>query len=80
MTTEIVFKEERVDYLLELFNKKVDDEGYIIDEDSEERVRSTTDEYLQKDDLGFVGHNSVHFVEDDISAIVDFLGEQSEQE
>lgn len=80
MTTEIVFSEERTDYLLDLFGKEVDDSGYIIDSETKERVKSTTDEYLQKDDLGYVGHNSVHFVEDDISTIIDYLSEESEQD
>lgn len=77
MTTEIVFKEEQVDYLLELFDKEVDDAGYIIDRETEERVMSTDGDYLKKDDLGYVGHGSVHFVEDDISSIVDYLSSRS---
>lgn len=78
METEIIFKEERSDYLLSLFDKEVNDKGYIVDVDSGNRVTSTSGDYLQKDDLGYVGHNSIHFVEDDISALVGYLDEQSE--
>lgn len=78
MASEIVFKEEQVDYLLNLFDKEVDDEGYIVDVESGERASSTEDAPIKKDELGFVGHDSVHFVEDDISSIVGYLSEQTE--
>lgn len=78
MATDIVFKEEQVDYLLDLFGKEVDDEGYIVDAETREREPSTDEDFIKKDDLGYVGHDSVHFVEDDISSIIEFLSEQSE--
>lgn len=73
MTTDIVFERSRIDYLLDLFDKEVDDQGYIVDAKTGEKVHSSDGNPLKADDLGVVGHGSEIFVEDDFTSIVDYV-------
>lgn len=73
MTTDIVFERSRIDYLLDLFDKEVDDQGYIVDSETGERVLSSDGTPLKPDDLGVVGHGSEVLVEDDFTSLVDYV-------
>lgn len=73
MTPDIVFERSRMDYLLDLFGTEVDEEGYVVDASTGERVLSTDGDPLKADDLGVVGHGSEVLAEDDFTAIVDYV-------
>lgn len=73
MTPDIVFERSRMDYLLDLFGTEVDEEGYVVDASTGERALSTDGDPLKADDLGVVGHGSEVLVEDDFTAIVDYV-------
>ena len=76
MSTDIVFEESRIEYLLDLFDKDVDDEGYIIEADTQKRVTSSDGNEIKPADIGVVGHGSEIFVEDDFTSIVDYVSKK----
>lgn len=58
--------------VIECFDKTVDSEGYIIDEETRKR-----EEYRGKevhiDDLGVIEDGSTRFVDDSFASLVDFV-------
>jgi len=78
MNPEIVVEEERLEYVLESFGYDIDEEKFIVDAESRDRVVSTSGKPIRKDDLGMLGHGSVDLVEDDISELSSYLQNRSE--
>lgn len=77
MSPDIVFEESRTEYLLDLFDKEEDEEGYVFDPERGERVtRSGSDHPIKTEQLGVVGRGSEIFVKDEIDSIVEFVDEQ----
>lgn len=80
MSTELVVEPEKVESVLPLLGNRLDEEGYIVDIESGERVKSTDDEYLTLDEIGYIGHGSVEPVRNDISSIVEYLSVENFEE
>lgn len=81
MSPDIVFEESRTDYLLDLFDKEEDDEGYIVDPESDQRVTPPgSDKPIKTGDLGVVGRGSEIFVKDEVDSIVEFVNDQHEND
>ncbi len=81
MSPDIVFEESRMDYLLDLFDKEEDDEGYIFDPETDQRVTPPgSDEPIKTEDLGVVGRGSEIFVKDEVDSIVEFVNSQHEKD
>lgn len=79
MGPDIVFEENRVEYLLDLFDKEEDSDGYILDPEKGVRVtHRDTDEPIKVKELGVVGKGSQIFVKDEVDSIVDFVDSQHE--
>jgi hypothetical protein len=79
MSPDIVFEESRLEYLLDLFDKETDEEGYIVDSESGERVTPReSDRPIKAEDLGVVGRGSELFVRDEVDSIVEFVDRQHE--
>jgi len=79
MSPNIVFEESRADYLLDLFDKTEDEEGYIVDPETDQRVTSPDDDQpIKTEELGVVGHGSEIFVRDEVDSIVEFVNTQHE--
>jgi hypothetical protein len=79
MSPEIVFGEDRKEYLADLFNKDITDEGHLRDRDSGEiAVDDETGDPLSLNELGIVYHNSEHFVKDDVGDILHYATEIEE--
>jgi len=74
MPQEIVFEEERREYVLDALNRGIDDEGYVVNPDGD-RVVATDGEPIKAKDIGYIGHGSTDFVRDDISQIREYLHE-----
>lgn len=76
MTPELVFGEDRAEYLADLFDKDVTEEGYLRDrEDGEIVTDEETGDRLRLDDIGVVYKNSEHFVKDDVGEIFNYATE-----
>lgn len=81
MSPDIVFEESRVDHLLDLFDKIEDEDGYIFDPETGQRVTVPgTDQPIKTGELGVVGHGSEIFVKDEVDSIVEFVNEQHESD
>lgn len=76
MSTEFVVEPEKLDSLLPLLGKRVNDDGYIVDAETGELVESVDGEHLHIDEIGYIGHGSVEPVKDDISCIVSYLSDE----
>lgn len=79
MSPEIVFGEDRKEYLADLFDKDITEKGHLRDRESGEIARDDeTGEPLTLDDIGIVYHNSEHFVKDDVGDILHYATEVEE--
>lgn len=79
MSPDIVFEESRVEYLLDLFDKTEDEEGYIVDPETGQRVTPPGDDQpIKTEELGVVGRGSEIFVKDEVDSIVEFVNTQHE--
>lgn len=76
MSPEVVFGEDREEYLADLFDKDVTEEGYLRDRESGDIVTDEeTSEKITLDDIGVVYQNSEHFVKDDVGDILQYATE-----
>jgi len=77
VSPDIVFEDSRIEYLLDLFDKEEDEEGYIFDPETGRRVTPPNSQRpLTVDDLGVVGRGSEIFVRDEVDSIVEFVNSQ----
>jgi hypothetical protein len=81
MSPDIVFEDSRIEYLLDLFDKEEDEEGYIVDPEEGQRVTPPgSNRPIRTADLGVVGRGSEIFVEDEVDSIVEFVNNQHEND
>ncbi len=74
----IVFSKKDVPKILDIFNKGVDDEGYITDKETGLRIVSNEGEELLADDLGNILKGSEVFIKADPASFSKFLAERGE--
>ena len=80
MTAEIVFSQERLEYLADLFGKYIDDDGFLRESEDDELVRDEyDDDPIKASDLGIVSHNSEHFVRDDVSNLLQHAKQEDDE-
>lgn len=72
MVQEIVFEDERREYVLDALDREIDDDGFVVYPDGE-RVLATDGEPIKAEDIGYIGHGSTEFVRDDITQIREYL-------
>ncbi len=75
----IVFSKKDVPKVLDIFNKSVDEEGYIIDKETGLRVVSNEGEELLAEDLGNILKGSEVFIKADPASFSKFLAEREEE-
>ena len=74
MPPEITFGPSATETVLEEFGKTVDEEQYIIDKETEERVESYyKGEEIHIDEFGGVIEGSVGFIKDDFAEIHEYV-------
>lgn len=66
----ITFDDGVKEEILSFFNKSVDEEGYIIEKDSGERVLASDGEDLEINQFAGIRNGSLVFVKSDISSII----------
>lgn len=67
---DVTFEKDAVDHVLASFDKTVDDQGYVINEDSEERVRTPEGEEIKAEELAIVADGSDLFIDDNFASLV----------
>lgn len=73
MTSEVTFGPSAAETILEQFGKTLDDEGYIIDEETGERVESNLGNEITIEELGGIGKGSQIFIEKDFVSVSKFV-------
>jgi len=73
MSPQLTFTEDATEFILEGFGKTVDEEGFIIEQESGERVLTPAGEEIEADDLGGIANGSEIFVEDNFASVVDYV-------
>jgi hypothetical protein len=69
---KITFKKESKNDVLNLFNKKVDAEGYIVEKDNSiQRVLTIDGEEIHEDEFGGLRKGSEIFFKDDLPSLMD---------
>ncbi len=59
-------------FVLQLFNKNVDSEGYIVENETKARVLNADGQEIMIEELGAIKKGSEIFVKDDIVSLVRF--------
>lgn len=78
MSTEITFDDSAVDFVLEAFDNSVDEQGYIVKEESGERVRTREGNPVAPEDLGAIIKGSEIYLEDNYVSVLEYVKEQNE--
>jgi hypothetical protein len=83
MGPDIVFDDSRTEYLLDLFDLDTDSSGYLVDENSRERIRvdpetgrrvdGSRGEEIRVDELGVIKNGSQIFVENDLDSLIEYV-------
>lgn len=73
MGGKLTFEEDTKEEILKVFDKKVDEQGYIVESEDEDRVLTTEGEELKADNLGVIAKGSEIFVSDNFASLVDFV-------
>ncbi|MEZ3145710.1 hypothetical protein [Halobaculum sp. MBLA0143] len=77
MPPELVVHRDRLDSVLPLLGAEVNDDGYLVDTETGEVVRSEDGEELTIDEIGYLGHGSIEPVEADFSAVVSRVSDEN---
>ena len=80
MAPDITFGPSAIETVLEQFGKTVDDEGYIVDEETGEREESNLDNEVTIEDLGGIGKGSIVFVENDFASVSEYVESKQESD
>lgn len=73
MAPNITFDESAIDHILSEFGKKIDDQGYVVEDSSEEeRVLTPEGEEIRAAELAGIAKGSQIFVEDNFVSLINF--------
>lgn len=76
MSPDLTFDESAVEYILEEFDKDIDEEGFIVEADSRERVLTPGGEEVPVSEFGGIAKGSEIFVEDNFASLIDYVKRQ----
>lgn len=77
--TTLTFDESAAEDVLKAFGKDVDDEGYLVDQESEERETNQDGEEIQKEHFAGIEQGSLIFVDDDFNSLVAHVNRRQEK-
>ena len=75
----IIFSEEDIPRILDIFDKGTDEGGYIIDKETKLRIVSNEGEEILAKDLGNVIKGSEIFIKADIASFSKFIAERGDE-
>lgn len=76
MSPDLTFDESAIEYILEEFDKDVDDQGFIIEAESGERVLTPEGEEVPVSEFGGIAKGSEVFVEDNFASLINYVKRQ----
>lgn len=72
MSTSLTFDESATDFILKSFNKEVDEEGYVVDEEGN-RVTTPEGDKIKKEEFAGVEKGSTLYLSDDFTTLVEHV-------
>jgi hypothetical protein len=78
MSETITFDDSAVEFVLDAFDNTVDDEGYIVKEDTGERVLTPKGNPLAPEDLGGIAKGSEIYIEDNYVSVLEYVKSKQE--
>ena len=75
----IIFSKKDIPKILDIFNKGIDKEGYVIDSESGLRIVTSEGEELLAEELGNIMKGSEIFIKADPASFSKFLAEREEE-
>lgn len=73
MEKVITFSNEAKKNILSFFDKTIDEEGYIIEKDSKQRILSSDGEPLEFDNFAGIKKGSLVFIKSDINSLIELV-------
>ncbi|PSP56381.1 hypothetical protein BRC72_11990 [Halobacteriales archaeon QH_7_66_36] len=78
MSSELTFDDSAIEFVLDAFDNAVDEEGYIIKEDTGERILTPDGTPLTPEELGGIAKGSEIYVDDNYVSVLEYLKSRSE--
>lgn len=78
MSTSLTVDDSATDFILEVFDKDVDDEGYIFNADGN-RVTTPEGKELKKEEFAGVEKGSTIYLDDDFTTLVEHVKRRSQE-
>jgi len=72
MTTTLTFDESATEFILESFDRGVDEDGYVIDQNGQ-RVTTPEGEQIKKEEFAGVEKGSTLYLDDDFTTLVEHV-------
>jgi len=72
MSTSLTFDESATEFMLEAFDRDVDDEGYVVDKDGN-RVTTPEGDFVKKEEFAGVEKGSTLYLNDDFTTLVEHV-------
>lgn len=73
----IVYNREMKDFILDLFDKKKDDEGFIVEKNTGIRVIKPSGEFVKYDDFVGVTPGSEIFLTNDLPSLIKYANREA---
>lgn len=73
---ELTFEPDAVEHILPSFDVTVDDEGYIVNQNTGDRIENPEGEEVKTGDLAIVEDGSTIFVDDNFDSLVKHVERQ----
>jgi len=73
MTTTLTFDASVAEDVIKEFGREVDDDGYIVDPETGNRVETESGDQIHVDQFAGVEKGSIIFLDDDFNTLVDHM-------
>lgn len=80
MSPELLFDNSALGFVLEAFGNTVDEEGYIVKEDTGERVKTRDGNPIRPEELGGIAKGSEVYIEDNYVSVLEYVKHKHEEE
>lgn len=78
MSTTLTFEESASEFVLETFDKAVDENGYVVDPETGDRVTTPEGGEIKKEEFAGVENGSTLFLDEDFTTLVEHVKRRQE--
>ena len=79
MSPELLFDNSALGFVLEAFGNTVDEDGYIVKEDTGERVKTRDGNPIRPEELGGIAKGSEVYIEDNYVSVLEYVKDKHEE-